>query len=118
MHRKKSNKSRLANTDEQKHMQWIKERQKCAACDTRGPVINHHIWGATKKVKVDLVTVHIGHAAVIGLCPECDWVDTHRSHRAFREMFGPPAQLWLRQYEDSPVRFPDEVVRGISECVR
>lgn len=117
MQRKKSKKTRLANSIEKEHMAWIKQRGRCAACGARGPVINHHIWGATWKVKVDLVTVLIGHAAVLGLCEEDDKMVT-LNKRAFEEKYGKQNKLWYAQYTHSPVTFPDEVVKGIWLCNR
>ncbi len=94
-------------------MAWIKERGVCAACDTQAQVICHHCYGATAKVKVDLITVIIGHSAVLGLCFCCDNIVTRGSRRTFVDQFGPQNLLWEKQYADSPVRFPPAVVRGI-----
>ena len=113
MQRKITKQSRGANKDERNHMRWIKERMICAACDSHAPVINHHMYGATAKIKVDLITVLIGHSAVLGLCISCDNLITRRSRRVFSDEFGPQNKLWERQYSFSPIRFPDEVVRGI-----
>lgn len=96
-------------------MAWIKDRATCAACGNPGPVINHHCEGSTCKTRVGVARVHIGHAFVIGLCQGCDDVVTHSGRKAFREWFGPQSSLWLMQYNDSPVRFPSEVVQGITE---
>lgn len=115
MQRAATKQSRGANALENAHMTWIKERNQCAACGSHG-VINHHCEGATFKVKVDFVTVLIGHAFVIGLCQCCDNIITRGSRRAFRDAFGLQSELWLKQYQDSPVRFPDEVVEGIKNC--
>lgn len=117
MQRKPTPQSRGANALEKAHMQWIKDRNQCAACGNYG-VINHHCEGATFKVKVNFVTVLIGHAFAIGLCQDCDNVITKGSRRAFREAFGLQSELWLKQYQDSPVRFPDEIVEGIKYCGR
>lgn len=117
MQRKSTAQSRGANALEKAHMQWIKERNQCAACGNSG-VINHHCEGSTFKVKVDLATVLIGHAFVIGLCQCCDKIITRGSRKAFREAFGFQSDLWLKQYQDSPVRLPDEVVEGIKNCGR
>ena len=115
MQRKVTKQSRGPNSTEKAHMKWIKERMECAACHAQGPVICHHMYGATAKVKVDLLTVMIGSAAVLGLCQCCDNVVTKGSRRAFVEAFGPQNRLWLAQYECRPdgMDFPDEVVRGI-----
>lgn len=113
MQRRPTKQSRGANSDERRFMSWIKERGICAACGNESPVINHHMYGATAKIKVDLITVCIGHAAVLGLCYPCDSIDTRGGHRQFVDAFGPQNQLWLKQYADSPVRFPPAVVRGI-----
>lgn len=113
MQRKATKQSRGANSDERRFMSWIKERGICAACGEPSRVINHHMYGATAKVKVELITVCIGHTAVIGLCQCCDNIVTRGSRRKFVEQFGPQNQLWLKQYADSPVRFPPMVVEGI-----
>lgn len=113
MMRRATKQSRGPNSDERKFCSWIKERGICAACEIESPVICHHMYGATAKIKVDLITVLIGHAAVIGLCPVCDGVVTRSSRRAFVDAFGPQNELWRKQYQESPVQFPDEVVRGI-----
>lgn len=96
-------------------MVWVKERSICAACGAPDPVINHHCEGSTCKTRAGVARVHIGHAFVIGLCQQCDDVVTHSGRKAFRECFGPQSALWLMQYKESPVRFPDEVVQGITE---
>lgn len=76
------------------------------------------MYGATAKIKVDLITVLIGHAAVIGLCSCCDNIVTRGSRRKFTDAFGPQNALWSKQYRESPVQFPDEVVRGIMSYER
>lgn len=117
MQRKATSQSRAANALEKAHMQWIKERNQCAACGSSG-VINHHCEGATFKVKVNFATVLIGHAFVIGLCQCCDNIITKGSRKAFRDAFGLQSGLWFKQYQDSPVRFPDEILEGIKNCGR
>lgn len=117
MQRKATGQSRAANALEKAHMAWIKQRNICAACGNHG-VINHHCEGATYKVKVNFVTEIIGHAFVIGLCQCCDNIITKGSRKAFREAFGLQSDLWLKQYQDSPVRFSDEIVEGIKNCGR
>jgi len=113
MMRKATKQSRGANSNERAHMAWIKERGICAACGNRGHVICHHLYGSSAKIKVNFATVLIGHAAVMGLCGICDAIVTRRSRRAFVEAFGPQNMLWLMQYQESPVKFPEEVVQGI-----
>lgn len=113
MQRIATRQSRAANSNEKLHMQWIKDRGVCSACNSDGGVIVHHCEGSTFKTKVSGATVIIGHAFVIGLCGPCDGIVTRGSRRAFRDAFGLQSMLWARQYEESPVRFPDEVVEGI-----
>jgi len=117
MQRKATRQTRAANALEKAHMAWIKERNTCAACGNSG-VINHHCEGAAFKVKVDGVTVLLGHAFVIGLCQCCDNIVTRGSRKAFRDAFGLQSALWAKQYEQSPVRFPNDVVEGIKNCGR
>lgn len=118
MQRKITKQSRAANAAERQHMQWIKNRGICAACGNRGHVICHHLYGSSTKIKVDFSSVLIGHAAVMGLCGICDAIVTRWSRRAFVEEFGPQNMLWLMQYQESPVKFPEEVVRGIMSYER
>lgn len=98
-------------------MAWIKRRAICAACGDPGPVICHHMYGSAAKKKVRLATVIIGHAAVIGLCQECDGIVTIGSRRAFVDRFGPQNIIWSHQYDDyvsdTGYNFSDEVVDGI-----
>ena len=110
---KASKKSRAANSLERQHMQWIKERMICAACSRQEPVICHHMYGQMTKAKVDFVTVQIGHAAVLGVCQECDNIVTHGSRRAFTDAFGPQNKLWQAQYASWTNTFPEEVEKGI-----
>ena len=118
MMRKATKQSRGANSTEREYMTWIKQRSICAACDIHAPVINHHMYGATAKIKVDLITVLIGHSAVLGLCQCCDNIVTRGSRRKFVDAFGPQNALWALQYKDSPIRFPPEVVQGIMDYER
>lgn len=118
MMRKATKQSRGANSTERAYMTWIKQRGICAACDSHAPVINHHMYGATAKAKVDLITVIIGHSAVIGLCLACDNIVTRGSRRKFVDQFGPQNALWAKQYRESPVRFPPAVVQGIMDYER
>lgn len=113
MQRKATKQSRAANAIERQHMAWIKERGICAACGNRGHVICHHLYGSAAKIKVNFATVLIGHAAVMGLCSICDGIVTRGSRRKFVDEFGPQNSLWMLQYEESPIKFSDEVVRGI-----
>lgn len=116
MQRVATRQSRGANALEKAHISWIKERGICAACSNKSSVIAHHCEGSTFKVKVNGVTEIIGHAFVIGLCQCCDNIVTRGSRKAFRNAFGLQSELWLKQYEQSPIRFPDEVVEGILLC--
>lgn len=116
MQRPSTRQSRGANADEKRHMQWIKERGLCAACWNNGGVIVHHCGGSAYKVKVDGVTTLIGHAFVLGLCEVCDSVVTRGSRRSFEDAFGKQSLLWEAQYIHSPVKFNEEIVRGIAEC--
>lgn len=116
MMRKTTKQSRGANKQEKEFMCWIKERGLCAACWNNGGVIVHHCGGSAYKVKVDGVTTLIGHAFVLGLCEVCDSVVTRGSRRAFEDAFGKQSLLWETQYAHSPVKFPEEIVRGIAEC--
>ncbi len=118
MQRKPTSQSRGPNALEYRHIDWIKERGICIACGNDGGVIAHHCEGATYTVKVNLVSLIIGHAFVIGLCQCCDNIITKGSRRAFRDAFGLQSDLWLKQYQESPVRFPDETVEGIKYCGR
>ncbi len=102
-----------ANATERAHIKWIKERGICAACDSSGGVIAHHCAGSTYKVHVGLERVQIGHAFVLGLCQCCDNIVTRGSHRAFFNAFGCYTNLWLKQYEQSPVKFDDIIIQGI-----
>lgn len=115
MQRKATKQSRAANALERSYMSWLKDNQVCAACGNRAHIICHHMYGATAKIKVDLATVTIGHAAVLGLCQDCDNIVTRGSRRAFVDAFGPQNQLWSWQVQQSPVKFPAEVVRGIMD---
>ena len=118
MQRRATKQSRGANSDERKFMAWIKERGICAACGNRGHVVCHHLYGSAAKIKVDLITVLIGHSAVIGLCQCCDNIVTRGSRRKFVDEFGPQNALWALQYKDSPVKFPPAVVQGIMDYER
>lgn len=115
MQRKATKQSRAANAIERQHMAWLKDRQICAVCRARGPVICHHMYGSTAKIKVDLVTIQVGHAAVLGLCRDCDDAVTLGSRRAFTDRFGKQNAIWARQYSERPdeIAFDVEVVRGI-----
>lgn len=116
MQRLATRQSRAANTQEKLHMAWIKERGVCAACGIKCHVINHHCEGSTFKIKVMGVTVLIGHAFVIGLCSCCDALVTNQGRRQFREAYGLQSDLWLTQYEESPVRFDSDIETGIAIC--
>lgn len=116
MRRPITNQSRGANSAEKAHMAWIKERGICAACQCNSGVIIHHCEGSAFKVKVGLITVIIGHAFVLGLCQSCDNIVTRGSRKAFRLAFGLQSNLWLKQYQESPVKFDDEVIEGIRIC--
>lgn len=85
------------------------------ACGSDGGVICHHAVGSSYKVRVGLEIVLIGHALVIGLCQCCDNLVTRGTHKAFRESFGSYADLWAKQYADSPVKFDDLIIQGIAE---
>jgi hypothetical protein len=105
MQRKATKNTRTANADEKRYHQWLKERQICAACCERGPVINHHCEGASFKHNKVLV----GHWFVVGLCQQCDNVVTNGSRRVFRDQFGPQSVMWLEQvnaYEEETRRIP------------
>lgn len=115
MRRKATRQSRGPNATEKAHIQWIKERGICVACDSPGPVIAHHAEGSTCKTRVGLERVHIGHAFILGLCPYCDALVTHGSRRAIREAYGPQSELWLKQYQESPIEFPGIVVEAIRQ---
>lgn len=116
MQRPATRQSRGANADEKRHMQWIKERGLCAACWNNGGVIVHHCGGSAYKTKVDSITVLIGHAFVLGLCEICDSIVTRGSRRALENAFGRQSLLWEAQYVHSPVKFADEILRGIAQC--
>jgi hypothetical protein len=116
MQTKSSSNSRAANSAEKAHMQWIKDRGKCAACSVHTNVICHHAEGAMFKQKVDFVTVHIGHWFVIGLCKECDDIVTHKSRKLFRDKYGLQSELWLNQMRDYDKPIPKEVIMGIAIC--
>lgn len=118
MQRTSTRQSRGANADEKRHMQWIKERGMCVACDNDGGVICHHAVGSSYKVRVGLEIVLIGHAFVLGLCQCCDDIVTKGSHRAFKDAFGPYSELFFKQYASSPVKFDDLIIQGIAESGR
>lgn len=107
-----------ANAKERAHMAWLKDRGICTACGNDGGVIVHHCVGSTFKVRVGLERVQIGNTFVLGLCSPCDNIVTRGTHRAFREAFGSYASNWARQYEQSPVKFDDLIVRGIEQSGR
>lgn len=91
MNRKPTKNTRGPNAAEKAYQKWIKEeRQTCAACGAKGPVIGHHCEGATFKHNKTLV----GHWFFIGLCENCDNIVTHGSRKAFRDTFGPQSSLW------------------------
>lgn len=113
MRRKTTRQSRGPNATEKARMAWLKDRQICAACGNHGPVINHHAEGSCCKIKLDLVTVHIGHAFVLGLCQTCDNLVTRGSRRALTDAFGPQSEMWLRQERDNPAPAPAEIVEAI-----
>lgn len=118
MQRKATKQSPAANAKERAHIAWIKERGICAACHNDGGVIAHHCVGSAFKVRVGLDRVHIGHAFVLGLCLACDNIVTRGTHKAFREAFGSYADLWAKQYQQSPVEFDELIVKGIMESGR
>lgn len=101
------------------HMNWLKERGVCSACGADhgyGNVIIHHCVGSSYKVRVGVERVLIGHAFVLALGQDCDDIVTCGSHRAFKEKFGAYADLWAAQYQQSPVKFGELIVRGILLC--
>lgn len=114
MQRPVSKKSRGINASEKRRMQWLKERAICSACGTPGPVINHHCAGSSAKIKVDLVSVLIGHAFVISLCKDCDDLVTSGSRRALTDQYGPQSELWLRQEAGNPDPAPEDIRAGIA----
>lgn len=118
MQRPSTKQSRGANADEKRHIAWLKNRGICAACGNDGGVICHHAVGSSYKVTVGLERVLIGHALVIGLCEPCDNLVTRGTHKALKDSFGTYAELWARQYEDSPVKFDDLIIQGIMESGR
>jgi len=94
MQRKPTKNTRGPDASEKHYQNWIKtERQTCAACGNKGPVIGHHCEGATFKHNKELV----GHWFFIGLCQACDDVVTHGSRRGFRELFGPQSAMWEKE---------------------
>lgn len=113
MQRRATAQSRGPNASERARMAWLKDRQICAACGSHGPVINHHAEGSCCKIKVGLVTVHIGHAFVLGLCQCCDDLVTHGSRRALTDVYGPQSQMWLKQERDNPSPAPEIIFEGI-----
>lgn len=115
MQRAVTRQSRGVRTNEKKRLAWLKERGRCAACGSRGPIINHHCAGSSAKVRVDLVPVMIGHAFVLGLCQDCDDLVTHGSKRKLVEEYGPQSSLWLMQEQHNPNPAPEVVVRAIYE---
>jgi len=113
MQRLATRQSPAAKASERAYIGWIKERGICAACGNDGGVIAHHCMGSTYKVHVGLERVQIGHAMVIGLCACCDAIVTRGSHRAFNMAFGKYADLWEKQYLESPIKFDNLIVEGI-----
>lgn len=115
MQRPSTKQSRGANAEEKRHMQWIKERGVCVACENDGGVICHHAVGSSYKVRVGLEIVLIGHALVLGLCQCCDNMVTNGSHKAFKLAFDTYTNLFFKQYAESPVKFDDLIIQGIAE---
>lgn len=111
MQRKKTKNTRLANSDEKEFMDWIKN-QRCVICGA-SQVIAHHCEGAATKIKVDFMTVLIGHWFLLPLCQDHDDIITLGSRRAFREQFGPQSVLCLRLLEKYPDIVPEVVIEGI-----
>ena len=111
MQRKPSKNTRGANVAEKRHMTWVKENMRCAACKRFGLVYAHHCEGSTFRNN----KVLIGHLFVIGLCQACDDIVTHDSRKAFRESFGSQSGLWAEQFEDYPHKeeFSEEEVNAI-----
>ena len=116
MQRKPSKKTRGANAAEKRHMAWAKE-QPCIVCMHPGPSIAHHCWGATEKKKVNLVTVLIGHWAVMPLCERCDSVVTNRSRRGFENLYGRQIDHLLRHLDGYPGKdeIPEDVMDAFDE---
>ena len=119
MQRPSTRQSPAADKIAKQHMQWIKERGICAGCGVDcgyGNVIVHHCVGSAYKIHVGLERVLIGHAFVLGLCQSCDDIITHGTHQAFKDLYGDYADIWAVQYQQSPVKFGELIVRGILMC--
>lgn len=102
------NSTRGPNADERRFASLVKERP-CCCCQTPGPSIVQHCFGAKFKHNKTL----IGHRFIIPLCPVCDSYDTQGSHRAFSDRFGPQADLWVAEtlkYNDD---HPQDVTNAI-----
>jgi len=115
MQRKATKQSRIADSAERAHIQWIKERGICAACGNDRGVIAHHCMGSTFKVHVGLERVQIGNWFIIGLCDPCDNIVTRQSRKAFTQAFGSQSSLWLKQAEQYPVEIPLKIIQGIAQ---
>lgn len=118
MQRKETRQSRGRRSDEAEFVRWLVDRSVCAACNSHGPGIIHHVEGSAFKKKVNLVTVILGHWYVLFLCKQCDDVVTFGSRRAFRDKFGPESDLWGIQAESYPKEIPINVIQGIAQCGR
>lgn len=116
MQRKITKQSMAASTNCKRFFKWIKERGICAACGRDcgfGNVICHHVVGSSKKVYVGVERVHIGNEFVIGLCQSCDDLVTHGTRKALTDLHGQQADMWAKQYRESPVKFSEKIVTGI-----
>ena len=116
MQRPSTRQSPAADRLAKDHMTWLKERGICSACGNDhgyGNVILHHCVGSSYKVRVGVERVQIGHAFVIALGQDCDDIVTRGTHKAFKERFGNYADIWAAQYQQSPVKFGELIVRGI-----
>src|SRR5690606_31444599 len=94
-----------------RHLNWIKQRGICAACNNDGGVIAHHSSGSSAKVMVGLERVMIGHWFILGLCQPCDNIVTRRGRKAFRDAFGNQCGLWLLQAESYGEELPLNILQ-------
>lgn len=118
MQKKPTPQSPAANTKAKAHMQWLKDRGVCIACNDDSGVICHHSVGSSFKVHVGAERVHIGNEFVIGLCACCDALRTRGGRKPFTDAFGLECKLWEKQYQDSPIKFDQLIIDGILESNR
>lgn len=111
MRRKATKQSRAANADEKAFMRYTKECN-CIACGAHGPSEVDHCVGSSAKVKVNYVSVLIGHWWVIPLCPSC-----HRQKTSAKIMFinnyGDLKTLWAIHAAGYNRKIPEEIKGGI-----